>query len=99
MRSALALAPLVAFLDPQHRFPIISGGSEVARLLKKLKLTNSGFGDQVRHLTGLIGQFGVEDAFMLDVFAKEIATLVTESAPGRSREAARIGPQRRDAVA
>jgi hypothetical protein len=81
VRSALALAPLIAFLDPQHRFPIISGGSEVARLLKKLKLTNSGFGDQVRHLTGLIGQFGIEDVFMLDVLAKDIATLVTATPP------------------
>ena len=34
--------------------------------------------DQVRHLTRLIGQFGIKDAFMIDIFAKELTGLSLE---------------------
>jgi len=82
-RAVLAVSPIVAFLDPQRRFPIINGRPEVAQLLAKLGLTNRGLEDQVHHLTGLVGKFGVEDAFLLDIFAKEISELVTEAGPAQ----------------
>ena len=92
-RAVLAVSPVVAFLDLQRRFPIINGRPEVTQLLAKLGLANSGLEDQVRHLTGLIGQFGIEDAFLLDIFAKEIGELATEAGPAEPRKSEHEGEQ------
>jgi hypothetical protein len=70
---ATILTPLVACLDPHCRFPMINGREAVRRLLKSLNLANRSFTDQVTGIIGLIGQFGISDAFMVDVLAEEIA--------------------------
>jgi hypothetical protein len=88
-RAVLAVSPLVAFLDPYRRFPIINGRPSIERLLTKLGLTNRGLEDQVRHLTGLIGQFGIEDAFLLDIFADEIVEIGTRPGQAAPRKAKR----------
>lgn len=84
-RAVLAVSPLVAFLDPQHRFPIINGRENVTKLLSKLGLTTSGLEDQVRHLTGLIGKWGIDDALLIDVFPEKVAELATAPPPSASR--------------
>ncbi len=49
----------------------------VKDLLRALHLANGDLERQVKGLINLIGQFGLENAFMIDVLASEIA----ESAP------------------
>ena len=66
------LTPLVAFLDPHRRFPLINGRKGVQALLRKLGLAGRNLKEQVQGMTGLIGRFGVADAFMLDVLADKI---------------------------
>jgi hypothetical protein len=66
------LTPLVAFLDPHCRFPMINQRKEVQALLREWRLAGSNLNDQVRGMTGIIGRFGISDAFMLDVLADEL---------------------------
>jgi len=66
------LTPLVAFIDPYSRFPMINGRKGVQALLRKLGLAGRNLKEQLRGMTGLIGRFGISDAFMLDVLADEI---------------------------
>lgn len=66
------LTPLIAFLDPHVRFPVINGRKGVQALLRKLGLAGRNLKEQVRGMTGLIGRFGISDAFILDVLADEI---------------------------
>ena len=66
------LTPLIAFLDPHRRFPIVNGRKAVQGLLGELGLRGRSLKEQVRGMTGLIGRFGISDAFMLDVLADEI---------------------------
>ena len=53
------LTPLVAFLDPHSRFPIVNGRKGVQALLGKLGLRERNLKEQVRGMTGLIGRFGI----------------------------------------
>ncbi len=66
------LTPLIASLDPKRRFPVVNGRDAVNDLLHTLRLDHSNLEDQVKGLVGLIGQFGISDAFMIDVLASEI---------------------------
>jgi hypothetical protein len=65
----LLLTPLVACLDPRGRFPIVNGRESIRQLLKGLNLADRNCADQVKGLLNLIGQFGISDAFMIDVLA------------------------------
>ena len=38
-----------------------------------MKVTGVGLASQVEHIVGLVGQFGISDAHMIDVCADEIA--------------------------
>lgn len=77
--AAAALTPVVACLDPSSRFPIVNGRESVRDLLRALGLSNGDFKRQATGLINLIGQFGIEDAFMLDALAQEIAAYVPSS--------------------
>ena len=66
------LTPLVACLDPHRRFPIVNGRKAVQALLRKLDLRGRNLEEQVRGMTGLIGRFGIADAFVLDALADEV---------------------------
>lgn len=66
------LTPLVAFLDPHCRFPMINQRKEVQALLRKWRLHGRNLNEQVRGMTPVIGRFGISDAFMLDVLAGEL---------------------------
>ncbi len=66
------LTPLVAFLDPHSRFPLINQRKEVQALLREWRLAGRNLKEQVRGITGVIGKFGISDAFMLDVLADKI---------------------------
>ena len=68
------LSPLLECLDPRGRFPIINGRADVSTVLRKLGLGDSGFASQVQGLIGLIGQYGISDAYMLDVSLEQLAT-------------------------
>jgi len=66
------LSPLIACLDPKMRFPVVNGREGVTKLLRKLHLAYSTLDDQVKGLIGIIGQFGISDALMLDVLAEDL---------------------------
>jgi hypothetical protein len=72
LRPVVLLSPLIACLDPKCRFPILNGRQAVTRLLRRLELAHSGLSNQVRGLMGIIGQFGITDAFMLDTLSEEV---------------------------
>ena len=67
------LTPLTASLDPRSRFPVVNGRAEVNQLLGRMQLASHGLETQVKGLVGLIDRFGISDAHMIDVCAKEIA--------------------------
>ena len=67
------LTPLIASLDPRSRFPVVNGRAEVNQLLGRMQLASHNLETQVKGLVGLIDRFGISDAHMIDVCAKEIA--------------------------
>jgi hypothetical protein len=71
MVAANLITPLVACLDPKNTFPIINGEKGVTLRLAKLNLVNQDLKDQVRGFIGLIGQFGIADAFALDTMTED----------------------------
>src|ERR1022692_1102240 len=71
MVAANLVTPLVACLDPRNKFPIINGEKGVTRRLAKLNLVNDGLKEQVRGFIGLIGQFGIADAFAVDTMTDD----------------------------
>jgi hypothetical protein len=79
--AAATVTPAVTCLDPSVRFPVINGREQVRDLLRALKLANGGLKRQVKGLISLIGQFGIEDALMIDVLADEIAESIPASLP------------------
>jgi hypothetical protein len=81
MAAANLITPLIACLDPKRRFPIVNGESGVKRRLEKLGLSNGTLEEKVRGLTGLIGQFGILDAFALDVMSDEEIDRIKKRAP------------------
>ena len=81
VKSSTALTPLIACLDPLMRFPIINGRDGVKVLLKKLGIPNGDLAQQTESLVGLIGHFGIEDAFIIDTLAKQIAEHIPKLLP------------------
>jgi hypothetical protein len=79
--AAATLTPIIACLDPSMRFPIVNGRDGVKDLLRALNLSSGDLERQVKGLINLIRQFGIEDAFMLDVLAGEIAEFAPSSIP------------------
>ena len=73
--TAAAVTPVVACLDPSRRFPIVNGRESVRTLLRVLGLANWNLEQQVKGLVNLVGQFGIQDAFMLDALADDVADL------------------------
>lgn len=71
MAAANVITSLVACLDPRHRFPIINGEQGVTRRLSRLGLANHNLTDQVAGFIGLIGQFGLSDAFAIDTMTDQ----------------------------
>lgn len=53
----------------------MNGRRSVKGLLRGLGLANEGLEPQVEGLVNLVGQFGIQDAFMLDALADDVATL------------------------
>ncbi len=90
MAGANLITPLIACLDPKLRFPIVNGEHGVKRRLDKLGLTNRSLADKVRGLIGLIGQFGIGDAFALDVMNDEQIDKITKRKP-KAPKAAPVG--------
>lgn len=76
MSPASLLTPLVACLDPRSRFPIINKNMFVVKLHKALGINGKSLVDQFNTLTGLIGQYGITDAHMLDVCSGTLAKSV-----------------------
>ena len=68
------------------RFPIINGRNVVKALLKKLGIPSGDLAQQVESLIGLIGQFGIEDAFIIDTLAKQIAEHIPKVLPTERTE-------------
>jgi len=75
------LTPVVACLDPWLRFPVINGRGEIGALLRSLKLADGDLQRQVKGITSLVGQFGIEDALTVDVLADVIAKHIPKSLP------------------
>lgn len=73
------LSPVFACLDPRSRFPIINGNKNVKKLLKKLEIDNESLESQFNTLIGLIGQYGIKDALMLDVVSAMLADIVKKA--------------------
>ena len=88
MAGANLITPVIACLDPKRKFPIVNGEAGVKRRLDKLGLTNRSLEDKVRGLIGLIGQFGISDAFALDVMNDEQIDKITKHRP----KAPKAGP-------
>ena len=70
--AANVLTPVVACLDPRRRFPLMNSRNEVLRLLRGLGVGNETLGEQHDAMVGLIGQGGIEDAFMVDVLGPKL---------------------------
>ena len=68
------LAPVLACLDPQQRFPIVN--AKTVHLLKAIEMDADVAG--VLTLSRLIGQFGIKDSFELDVYASTLKELPTQ---------------------
>jgi len=81
MAAANLITPLIACLDPKLRFPIVNGELGVKRRLDKLDLSNGSLEDKVRGLTGIIGKFGILDAFALDVMSDEQIDKIRKRTP------------------
>lgn len=80
MAASSHITPLVACLDPKRKFPIINGEDGVNQRLSSLHLMNSSLDDQVKGFIGLIGQFGLVDAFAVDTMTEDQMTQITQRA-------------------
>jgi hypothetical protein len=94
--AASVVTPVVACLDPSMKFPIVNGRESVRTLLRELGLANENLEQQVKGLINLVGQFGIQDAFMLDALGDDVAKLKLTSlqsatpAPADKREGSRL---------
>lgn len=61
------LSPLFACVDKKLRFPFINKNENVIELHKKVGINSKSISEKIKTLSGLIGQYGVEDSLMLDV--------------------------------
>lgn len=78
MAAENLITPLIACIDPYSRFPIVNGEKGVHRRLKKLGLLESSLEDRVRGLIGIIGQFGLKDAFAVDTMPESLIEKITK---------------------
>ena len=78
MSAANLITPLIACLDPKLRFPIVNGETGVTLRLAKLGLSNHNLEEQVRGFLGIIGRFGIADAFALDTMDDELLDKITK---------------------
>ena len=84
MAASSHITPLIACLDPKARFPIINGEAGVNMRLSELGLAQSAFEEQVRGFIGLIGKFGLTDAFAVDTMSEAQMQRITEHAQRKS---------------
>lgn len=78
MSAANLITPLIACLDPQLRFPIVNGETGVTLRLAKLGFSNHSLEEQVRGFLGIIGRFGITDAFALDTMDDQLIDKITK---------------------
>jgi hypothetical protein len=94
--AAAAVTPVVACLDPSIRFPIVNGREGVRKLLRRRRLAHEGLEQQVKELVKFVGQFDIQDAFMLDALADDVANLeptnlqITAPAPTQTGEGSQL---------
>jgi hypothetical protein len=69
------LTPLFCCLDPRMRFPIINKAEHVINLHTKLGISGFTTIDKFNTLTRLIDQYGIKNAFMLDVASNKISRM------------------------
>jgi hypothetical protein len=86
MVAANFVTPLVACLDPRYRFPIINGEEGVTRRLRKLGLMDRNLRDRVAGFIGLIGQFGLSDAFAVDTMTDKQVDRIRKQAADAPKE-------------
>ena len=84
MAASNHITPLIACLDPKNRFPILNGEAGVNQRLAKLGLKHAGLEEQVRGFIGLIGQFGLTDAFAVDTMTEAQMQNITKRVKHRS---------------
>jgi len=84
MAASNHITPLIACLDPRKRFPILNGEAGVNQRLAKLGLKHAGLKEQVRGFIGLIGQFGLTDAFAVDTMTEAQMQHITKRVKHRS---------------
>lgn len=81
------LSPLFACLDPRNRFPIINKNDDVIKLHNRLRINSESLENKFNTLIGLIGQFGIKDALMLDVVSGKLADMdIKQSVSVKSSE-------------
>jgi hypothetical protein len=85
MIAANMITPLVACLDPLYKFPIFNGEEGVTRRLRRLGLINRDLRDRLAGFIGLIGQFGLSDAFAVDTMTDEQIDKIKKEAVNASR--------------
>jgi len=78
MNAGGVLTPLIAFLDPRNRFPIVNGREEVRSLLGEWGLKGRSLEEQVRGMLGSIGRSGIRNAFVLDIMAEKIREIASD---------------------
>jgi hypothetical protein len=84
MAATKHLTSLMACLDPKNRFPILNGEAGVNQRPAKLGLKHVGLEEQVRGFIGLIGQFGLTDAFAVDAMTEAQMQKITKRVKHRS---------------
>jgi len=85
MAASSHLTPVVACLDPKRRFPILNGEKGVNLRLARLGLTDSSLEQQAKGFIGLIGQYGLNDAFAVDTMTEAQIQRITSRAKHRAQ--------------
>lgn len=85
MAASNHITPLIACLDNRNRFPILNGEAGVNQRLAKLGLRHASLEEQVRGFIGLIGQFGLTDAFAVDTMTEAQMQHITKRVKHRSK--------------
>ena len=78
MSAENLITPLIACIDPYSRFPIVNGEKGVYRRLRRLGLLESSLEDRIRGLVGIIGQFGLKNAFAVDTMPESLIEKITK---------------------
>ena len=70
------ITPLIAYLDPGHRFPLLNKAKHVLKLQKKIGIQNKSYLDKFYTLMGLLRQYNIKDSYQLDVGSSYLASKV-----------------------